>query len=184
MEESAAYSIDFLDRLERKTGLVLLGTLHVPLIGWFLSLVPPWPAQAPVVAFSIATQLIVVMSLSGFLWQPRKTQWKRIFLFSTALVCVSLFAYLTLATTFTAKLPDSKDRIVTGFALTVEAEFLQAELQFSQQELLHAVGYDANTVWTRSSIIFVSGALLASWLVFVCSLTVAALAIIRLQQVE
>jgi len=146
------------------------GSVALPFIASFLSIIPPWPKGLDVITaiFQLLTLILVFQTLSGS--SRRKVSRNVIILFVACFV--TILAYIVVFISFTIYVPAAKRYIVVGYSCTSDAARVYTDtcpdLGYSA---LAGVAFDEFRLWTKGSITLVRTGLIGIWFVFFVSLS-------------
>ncbi len=149
--------------------LFAAGAATLPLIAAFAGLQPPWP---PAVEY-VSAVFILIAALVMWEWArgARRAVRRRFILAGLALTVIGIGAYLPLYSQFVEPIPGSKIRVVRGTQCTPRAQLVYpADCPELPRDALRDAEWEANVLWTRSSIMQVQLILVAAWLAFIAGL--------------
>ena len=133
---------------------------------------PPWPAHFGYVS---AAFVAAVAGWAHYRARARTPRW-----LIPALIGAGLLGYLALASLFVESVPLSDVRLVKGFACTADARLVYGDgCPALNRDALRDAEWEPATLWTASSLLAARMALVASWLVLVAGLALAAAEIER-----
>ena len=141
-----------------------------PVLAAVAGLDPPWPAH-----FGYVSAAIVA---AGAGWAHYRTRAKTPRWLIPTLVGAGLLAYLSLASLFVESVPMTDVRLVKGFTCTADARLVYGDgCPALNRDALRDAEWEPATLWTASSLLAARMALVASWLVLVAGLALAAAAV-------
>ena len=139
------------------------GGVAVPLVDYLIQLGPPWPLAGGVPIITSIAELLTLMVVFH-LWtrSTRKTVGRRLaFLIIALTIFFGAYLYLNSAKTYSSPVDDEKH--VKGFTVRADvAPVITAD--YTTDDALRGNEYQANRVWTESSITAARLALLTLWL--------------------
>lgn len=160
-------------------GAVMAAVAAMPLALWLARLAPPWPPGLVVMTtLVVVASLLVVLQLLKEVAAPSLR--RATFTASLVLLIVAC-VYPIAISLLTYETPTTKERWVKGFTCTSEAQALFADkCPFLGVDELRAAEYEAERLWTGSSVAAAKGGLLALWLAgFVAIAALAAALLVR-----
>ncbi|MBY5658299.1 hypothetical protein [Rhizobium leguminosarum] len=150
------------------------GSVIIPFVASFLSIIPPWPPRLDVIT-AVFQLLFLVFSYQNFKGSNKKraTRYINLCIFG----CIfSIVTYILLFSNFTIFIPEKDNYIVVGYRCTTEALEIKdyaGKCPFLERDELKAASYVEHKLWTRGSISVVRTALIAIWFVFFSFLATA-----------
>jgi hypothetical protein len=138
------------------------GGLVVPFAAERASLSPPWPSG--IVLLTAISELVVLMLVYQFLKSAKRRTINIVLVISAIVLATIGTVYVTMASLYIYEVPTTKERFVKGYLCTPEAAtvFAQKCPDLGLTELSTA-NFEAEALWTRSSIAKVRIALVANW---------------------
>jgi hypothetical protein len=159
----------FLRSLDKYTLLSLASLLGVTFVlDYLFSLQPPWPRHSTYITAFLELSTVF---LAFFVTVKTKRNLLRIQVATFALIVLTFCAYFLLYSMFVFETPLTGERVIAGYECTVEARHyvapaLKETCPFLSEEALAAAQYDAETVWTPSSVRLVEVAMFGAWSFF------------------
>jgi hypothetical protein len=150
--------------------LTIAGTLAtLPLLAAFAGLQPPWP---PAIAY-VTAAFILMSALVMWEWVrgSRRAVRRRFILAGIALTILGIGAYLPLYWLFVEPIPGSSARVVRGTVCTPVAQRTYPDqCPDLSRDVLRGAEWEANLLWTRTSIMQVQLGLVTAWIAFAAGL--------------
>ena len=159
---------DFKRLLEEFKGLSVWaagGSVVLPFIASFISVIPPWPAGLNVMTsiFQLVALIVVYQIYSG----SKRATISRNIAALAAMLFVIILIYLVLFSMLTIYVPEAKRSIIIGYECTSNARIVFGDkCPGLGLEDLASHAYDEFELWTRSSIAVSRTALIALWFAF------------------
>lgn len=144
------------------------GSVALPFIASFMSVIPPWPAGLNLM--TAVFQLMVLM----LVYQRYKGRSKAVFTRGITVLFVFSFlifvVYIAAFSMFTIYVPLSDKSIVIGYECTQNAKMIyEAACPFLSLDTLAAAAYDEFLLWSKASIAIIRATLITLWfLFFIC----------------
>jgi hypothetical protein len=139
------------------------GGLVVPFAADRASLSPPWPSG--IVLLTAISELVVLMLVYQFLKSARRRTINVVLTVSAIVLATIVTGYVTMASLYIYQVPTTKERFVKGYLCTPEAATVFGakcpDLGLSE---LSTANFEAEALWTRSSIAKVRIALVVNWI--------------------
>jgi hypothetical protein len=151
--------------------LAVGGGLATPALGSLAAIAPPWP---PGVAFLSTVVVAVTIAVAFQVLRSRTaTAMRRTFLASALLLGLASATYLLAVSFFVYQTPTTKERWAKGYTCTPEAVLLYKDKcpNLGVDELRGAE-YEAERLWTASSVAVVKVSLVALWLLALIALAI------------
>jgi TIR domain len=156
------------DRTARVTAiggsaLAVAGGLAMPALGGMAAVAPPWP---PGVVFLTTVIVAVTIAVAFQVMRGRTaTAMRRSFLVCALVLAVASSVYLIAVSFFVYQTPTTKERWAKGYVCTPEAALIYKDKcpNLGVDELRGAE-YEAERLWTASSVAVVKVSLVALWL--------------------
>ena len=159
---------DFKRLLEEFKGLSVWaagGSVVLPFIASFISVIPPWPAGLNVMTsiFQLVAMIVVYQIYSG----SKRATISRNIAALAAMLFVIILIYLVLFSILTIYVPEAKRSIIIGYECTANARTVFGDkCPGLGLEDLASHAYDEFELWTRSSIAVSRMVLIALWFAF------------------
>ncbi len=157
-----------------------VGGLAVPYVGSLLSISPPWPRAITTVTSLI--ELLTLIFAFQFLRSSARKKVSKVMLVAGALLLGLGIIYLIAYSQLVYETPVTHARFVKGLVCTADAKQLfPAKCPNLGMDELNTAEYDAERLWTLSSITYVRIGLIATWVCCFISLSVTIAAFILFQ---
>jgi hypothetical protein len=163
IDAPAAPRARLIDALRGPYALVVAGGAALPIGAAFVPLTPPWPAG--IVAITLVVEALALLVVHHRLRRAGRATVERVMLIAAAVTALAGCGYLLGSAVYVYQTP-AKERLVKGFACTGDAQLLYRDKcpQLGMDELQGAE-YEAERLWTLTSIATVRVGLDAAWLV-------------------
>lgn len=141
----------------------------IPLFAALARLEPPWP---PAIGY-VSAALVLIASLLAWEWTRAASlrSRRRWIVAGLCATVAGLLAYLVLYSFFIENVPGASARIVRGYTCTAGArEAFPGECPDLSRDALEDSGWEAEKLWTKSSVTIVRLGLTISWLIFTAGL--------------
>jgi hypothetical protein len=134
----------------------------VPFAAGFATLAPPWPPG--IVPTTTIVEIVTLALVYHFLRPASFGRTKRLLLLGALALGVLSLIYLYLLSLYTFVTPTTHERFVKGFECTQDALMVfGAKCPRLSMDDLASAEYEADRLWTPSSIALVRTALVATW---------------------
>jgi hypothetical protein len=140
------------------------GSLAVPFAAQLAQLSPPWPPA--IVGVTAIVELLALVFVFQFLKTASRKRINSVLTTGALVLVIAALAYLALFSYFTYTTPGNKVRLVKGFVCTsMAAKVYKNDCPDLGMDQLNEAEYEAERLWTHSSILIARLGLTVSWLI-------------------
>jgi hypothetical protein len=163
-----------LKHLRRLPVWAAAGTLVLPFVASFMSVIPPWPRGLDIMTALFQTTTFILV-YQKYATDQQQSGTRGAILFATVAFLL-MIAYFYFFSVFTIYVPEANRSIVVGLECSHSASMVfGTKCPFLDLEDLAGVAYDEFLLWTKPSIALTRGVLIGLWLgVFLCLAAAAA----------
>jgi hypothetical protein len=143
--------------------IAVIAAMAMPVLAAAASVQPPWP---PGVSWITAVLVLVALLLAAqFLRMAAPKRVNTALHVAAAFLVAAVSVYLFVSSFFTYVVPTTHERFVKGYKCTSEAQLLFAEkCPYLGVDELQTAEYEAERLWTASSVAVVKVSLVGLWL--------------------
>jgi hypothetical protein len=157
-----------LDEFGKMSAWAAGGSVALPFIASFISIIPPWPASLNVMT-AIFQLLALILVFQAYKRTPRAKVTRNIALLFAACFLI-IVVYVVLFSLFTIHVPQASRSIVVGYECLANAKRVYgADCPFLNLDQLASASYDEFLLWTKPSIAVMRAIFIVLWfLFFIC----------------